>query len=290
VSNSTTQNPGNITFSSAGTYTVMLTVTDSLRLADPSPATRMVTVQSVAGGTPHSGITVADTDNNGYISVKEVTAKCLECHTDKAQQMFHSIHYQWTGRASNVSNISGNAGKNQGALNSYCGSIDTSPWYTCLNCHAGGGGHPMAPQDFAMLSPAAQPQELSNIDCLVCHQDSYVRAGRNAATAQTDPPYIDSQAVGQNGQPVTIQIPDENKPFEFVPFYDWRNNTQDVTALQNAVRNPHPTTRKGCLRCHAGAAGSNGGKRGDLANMTVSPTPTQDVHMSIERQLLWPAH
>jgi len=48
-STSTLLAPGNHTFATAGTYTVTLTATDSQGLADPTPATRTVTV--TAGGT-----------------------------------------------------------------------------------------------------------------------------------------------------------------------------------------------------------------------------------------------
>ncbi|HKA05377.1 MAG TPA: right-handed parallel beta-helix repeat-containing protein, partial [Acidimicrobiales bacterium] len=42
--NSTAQNPGNVVFANAGTYTVSFTVTDALGLADPTPDTRTITV------------------------------------------------------------------------------------------------------------------------------------------------------------------------------------------------------------------------------------------------------
>ncbi|MBS1136922.1 MAG: repeat protein, partial [Proteobacteria bacterium] len=44
ATNSTAQNPGNVQFNTAGTFTVTFTVRDATGLADPSPATRMVTV------------------------------------------------------------------------------------------------------------------------------------------------------------------------------------------------------------------------------------------------------
>jgi len=43
---STMQNPGSITYPDPGTYTVRLTATDSLGLADPNPPVRVVTVQA----------------------------------------------------------------------------------------------------------------------------------------------------------------------------------------------------------------------------------------------------
>jgi len=44
IADSTLQNPGEIRFLAPGTFTVTLTVTDSLGLSDPTPATRTVTV------------------------------------------------------------------------------------------------------------------------------------------------------------------------------------------------------------------------------------------------------
>jgi len=46
--NSTMQNPGEITYPMPGTYTIRLTTTDNLGLADPNPPTRVITVQTAA--------------------------------------------------------------------------------------------------------------------------------------------------------------------------------------------------------------------------------------------------
>jgi PKD repeat protein len=51
AANSTLEDPGSVTFSTPGTYTVRLTVKDSLALADPTPATRVITVATISGGT-----------------------------------------------------------------------------------------------------------------------------------------------------------------------------------------------------------------------------------------------
>src|SRR5438132_8461898 len=52
---STAQNPGNVTFSVPGTYTISLTVIDSSGNSDPSPPTRTITVLPT---TPDFSITV----------------------------------------------------------------------------------------------------------------------------------------------------------------------------------------------------------------------------------------
>lgn len=59
---STAQNPGAVTFSNAGTFTVSFTVTDSKGLADPTPATRIVTVMAPNNQPPTGKITAPASD------------------------------------------------------------------------------------------------------------------------------------------------------------------------------------------------------------------------------------
>jgi hypothetical protein len=109
-------------------------------------------------------------------------------------------------------------------------------------------------------------EQLNNIDCLMCHQDDYARIGA--------PPYEDVVVVGENGLPSTIQIP-VAETFRFMP-----DETKMTVSILEAARSVHPTTRKTCLRCHAGASGSDGGKRGDLSSVNVDPPRSSDIHMS----------
>jgi PKD repeat protein len=50
AANSTVEDPGPVTFSTPGIYTVTLTVTDSLGAADPTPDTRVILVADAGGG------------------------------------------------------------------------------------------------------------------------------------------------------------------------------------------------------------------------------------------------
>lgn len=55
--------PGNHVYSTAGTYTVRFTATDSLGLADPNPPTRTITVQPAAVNQPPNGVITAPAAN-----------------------------------------------------------------------------------------------------------------------------------------------------------------------------------------------------------------------------------
>jgi hypothetical protein len=91
---------------------------------------------------------------------------CLECHENEAYEVHGSTHYQWKGEAPYM--VDGNSqlqGKDVGAINTYCGSIEGN-WNGCSACHVGLGERP---------DPVATESQLENIDCLVCHQGEYKR-------------------------------------------------------------------------------------------------------------------
>jgi hypothetical protein len=131
---------------------------------------------------------------------------CLRCHTDQGLKMHGSVHYQQNGPTDFATNIAGNAGEGPAgrpgtpissamAINTYCGTHENSPRFTCLGCHVSNGRYQKTPTEFRALNPGvtptatnltqAQKDELKNIDCLMCHQRAYKRfpdwAGGTAA-------------------------------------------------------------------------------------------------------------
>lgn len=208
--------------------------------------------------------TISPAALEAHATITEYTgpATCIACHESQARAMFGSVHYQEMGETPAVPNIAGPAGKGRNGarvMNSYCGTPSTSSRATCATCHVGNGRVP---------APELTAEQLHNIDCLMCHQDAYKRVPA--------PPYQPLTFPGTNGTLHTIQMVVEDETgFQFVP------DTGKMTiSILEAARLVHLPTRASCLRCHAGAGGSDGGKRGDLSTVTVNPPVSSDVHMS----------
>ncbi len=184
---------------------------------------------------------------------------CIVCHQNEAEDVFHSVHYQQSGPTPNVPNIPGNAGKTDAGFNTYCGTPATSSRATCASCHVSYGRY---------TSPTLTTEQLHNIDCLMCHQDQYKRTPAG--------PFETVDVVGSDGLPATIQVPVEDETgFQYMP----DEGGMSISVLE-AARTVHPTTRASCLRCHAGASGSDGGKRGDMSSVTAAPPRSSDIHLS----------
>jgi len=97
-----------------------------------------------------------------YKTGPEVTAACLECHQQSAEQIIHTAHWRWEsepvkmeGREQLVT-----TGK-KNSINNFCIGIQGN-WESCTACHAGYGWED-ADFDFS---------NTGNVDCLVCHEQS----------------------------------------------------------------------------------------------------------------------
>ena len=185
---------------------------------------------------------------------------CIACHQQDAYNMFGSVHYQWTGPSPNAINLTTYSGKADINFNTYCGSAVTSRRIACWSCHAGNGRVPKMTVDSS---------QLANIDCLTCHQDAYRR--------KAAPPAVQLTYRGYDGVARTWTLPQEDAEgnFQYVP----DEAAMGISAL-TAARTVHLPTRTTCLSCHAYAAGSDCGKRGDLSVETASPPLWAEVHMS----------
>jgi hypothetical protein len=158
---------------------------------------------------------------------------CLGCHEDEAIDVHGSVMYQWQGDAPDMATGPPVQGKISGGVNSYCINI-LGNWDACGNCHIGLGALPEA---------AASPEQLANIDCLLCHQEQYRRVKVAGA---------------------------------FVP-----DTANMAITMDQAVQTVHLPKRSNCLQCHAKAGGGDAVKRGDLAMAHVATSDSSyDVHMA----------
>ncbi len=121
-----------------------------------------------SSGGDHSDNSDSDAVAHSSLTWDGSPGVCLSCHTDEAEDIYASTHYQWQGDALYMTIGPEKQGKIAGAVNSYCINI-LGNWTACGNCHVGLGLKP----ETAESPPQAQ---LRNIDCLVCHQKGYKRA------------------------------------------------------------------------------------------------------------------
>lgn len=91
-----------------------------------------------------------------------VTERCLECHQEAGKQVMHSNHWTWDhepvkmpGRDQPV------AGGKKNVVNNFCIGI-AGNWDKCSSCHTGYG---WKDNNFDFSNQ-------SNIDCLVCHEQT----------------------------------------------------------------------------------------------------------------------
>lgn len=188
-------------------------------------------------------------------------ATCVGCHETEAKNMFGAVHYQWTGPTPNVPNIAGDAGKADLGFNTYCGTVVSSRHIACWTCHVGNGGTP---------SSEMTVEQLGNIDCLMCHQQAYQR--------KAAPPFETLTFKGYDNVTRSWQLPVED-PFGNFQFMADEANMQ--ISMAQAAQTVHRPNRVTCLRCHAYAAGSNCGKRGDLSAAIADPPENLEVHMAV---------
>jgi hypothetical protein len=237
----------------------------------PSPTSHPPTSSSPTSPQPNSSsltsplpdspsLTAAAPAEHSTITSYTGPSTCLVCHRQQAVSMFGSVHYQWTGATPNVPNIPGDAGKGEMGFNTYCGSVETSRHIACYSCHAGAG---LAPNQ------TVSEAQLSNIDCMTCHQEQYLRTPA--------PPFENLTFADYNGVNHTWRLPVEDAQGSFQYVID--EARMPVSAVE-AAQTVHAPTRGTCLSCHAYAAGSDCGKRGDLSSAMVNPPVAVDVHMS----------
>ncbi|NWG00904.1 MAG: hypothetical protein HXY19_08170 [Thermoanaerobaculaceae bacterium] len=185
-----------------------------------------------------------------YFEHYEGTATCLQCHAEEARSFFHSQHYQWRSATAKIVNGGGKEFGKINVINDFCTAVGPS-WIGltnnsrgeaiskgCSKCHAGLGRLP---------EPGESPEQLANIDCLMCHAAGYNRD----LYQRTD--------GGWEWRPVL-----------------WKN-PEGLDSVAKRIGRPTTTS---CLRCHAGSGGGPNFKRGDLEYAVTERDRTFDVHLA----------
>ncbi|MCG7921395.1 MAG: PKD domain-containing protein [Candidatus Thiodiazotropha lotti] len=279
---------------SEGSYEFTLMVTDDQGAMSVSD-TVWITVNAATTEPPQTAA-----EAHASIVIYEGPSTCISCHEDQAVAMHGSVHYQQSGDTINLTNDvtpfsssglprAGERGDGAIGINTYCGSHLNSPRFTCAGCHVGNGRFPNSELP---LDKTERQAELSNIDCLMCHQDSYKRFPNGdfepleivemGADGKPDPSLPPIVRTGSQGIPVVDPV---TLDFEFEPA-DANSTLVDLGGSPmmqdrvSAAQSVHATTRKSCLSCHAKAGGGDGTKRGDLSSALIDPAPSIDIHMS----------
>lgn len=165
-----------------------------------------------------------------FENAHQVTSACLSCHNSRAEELLHSSH--WTWQRSEVLEGKGEValGK-KNILNNFCIGVSGSEG-TCTRCHIGYG---WTHKTFDFNEP-------TNIDCLVCHDNSGVYKKKSGGAGYPDES-VDLKYVAQN-----VGIP----------------------------------SKENCGVCHFWGGGGNNVKHGDLEISLLDCSREVDVHMASE--------
>lgn len=106
----------------------------------------------------------------------DVTKACLACHEEDARELHDTQHWLWLG---DEEQVPGRKGKMRlgkvNVINNFCISIQGN-WSACTKCHAGYG---WKDRDFDF-------DDLTHMDCLVCHDRSGTYAKDRAGWPRED--------------------------------------------------------------------------------------------------------
>lgn len=165
-----------------------------------------------------------------FNSPQQVTKACESCHNMTAHQVMNSNHWNWEREEYVQGRGIIYLGKGN-AINNFCIGTQGNE-ESCAKCHIG----------FGMDYKRTVFTDSTNIDCLVCHDNSetYVKANE------------------KGGAPVM---------------------TLDFNKIAQSVGKPKRTN---CGVCHFYGGGGNNVKHGDLEMSQFEPTKEIDIHMATD--------
>ncbi len=169
-----------------------------------------------------------------FQSAHDITAACLSCHEERGHELLLSHHFTWQKEEYIPGRGVVYYGK-KNALNNFCTGIAAGSEPTCNRCHAG----------YGYSNPFFDFTDPNNIDCLVCHDNSYNYKKRSGGAGYPE--------IGENAPDYPLVFANLGTP-----------------RLQN------------CGVCHFHSAGGNNVKHGDLEIALIDCSKEIDVHMSPE--------
>lgn len=168
--------------------------------------------------------------NKKFTTPQQVTEACISCHTGRHKEVMNSSHWNWE----RPEYIEGKGivylGK-KNAINNFCIGTQSNE-QACAKCHIGFG---MSDKGFTFT-------DSTNIDCMVCHDNSGSYVKGNNLGGYPDP----------------------------------------VLNLNEIARHIGRPTRDNCGVCHFYGGGGNNVKHGDLDMEMFQPSRELDVHMAVE--------
>lgn len=165
-----------------------------------------------------------------FNSPQEVTAECIKCHNGRAGEVMKSNHWQWEEPAYIKGRGVVYLGK-KNAINNFCLASEGNE-LACAKCHVGFGMESTKSFNF---------QDSTNIDCLICHDNTETY----------------SKAQEKGGAP---------------------DPSLDISFIAQNVGKPNRST---CGVCHFFGGGGNNVKHGDLEKAMFEPAKDVDVHMAV---------
>lgn len=177
-----------------------------------------------------------------FTTAPEVTAACLECHTEAGKQIRETTHWTWTYEHPETGQVLGK----RRVINSFCGMVVTNE-PRCTSCHVGYGWKDM-------LQPP--PEEPDKVDCLVCHD-----------------------TTGEYWKFPTLAGHPTYEPREWPK---GSGNIVNPPDLKKIAQRVGESSRRNCGSCHFYGGGGDGVKHGDLDSSLFNPAKSLDVHMATE--------
>jgi octaheme c-type cytochrome (tetrathionate reductase family) len=165
-----------------------------------------------------------------FASPQDVTASCITCHNQRHTEVMQSNHWNWEREEYVEGRGVVYVGK-KNAINNFCiGAMGNE--LSCAKCHIG----------FGVTEAGLRVTDATNIDCLICHDQTETYAKANNLGGAPDAKV-------------------------------------DLAKVAQSVGRPN---RSNCGVCHFYGGGGNNVKHGDLDMAMFEPDRALDVHMAVE--------